>query len=105
MALRNLSLTAAKESELYDNIEGDPEYEIPDKYRPAYDDVIILQPSLLNPKPPSSGGQYELTQCPAYVPVVHSNQPAESSPTQQPASSGDVTTSGDVSTSAGVYDN
>ena len=102
MALRNLSLTAAKESELYDNIEGDPEYETPDKYRPAYDDVIIpqrAQPSLLNPEPPSSGGQYELTQCPAYVPIVHGNQPTESSSTQQPATSGDITTS------TGVYDN
>ena len=70
-----------KERELYETIEADHEYEILDKYNQAYEDVKVPPPK---PKPEaeavqplSSTGDYEFTQCPAYISVattsIHGN--------------------------------
>ena len=70
-----------KEREVYEAIEADNEYEILDKYSQAYDDIKI--PPLANlPKPEAdavklesfpAAGDYEFTQCPAYVTVATTN--------------------------------
>ena len=64
--------------DIYEAVEADHEYEILDKYnQPQYDEVKIPPPKperveaesvQLQPLP--STGDYEFTQCPAYVPVV-----------------------------------
>ena len=98
--LSNLSPTTNEESEVYETIEADYEYEILDKYNQAtYDDVKIPPPAKPQPaeaevvqlQPMASTGDYEFTQCPAYVPVattsIHSNttKPAETPSTQPTA--------------------
>ena len=80
--LNDLSPTN-KEREVYEAIEANHEYEILDKYNQPYEDVKIPPPK---PKPETeavqlqplpSTGDYEFTQCPAYVPVattsIHGN--------------------------------
>ena len=77
---------ASKEREANENVEVDHEYEVLDKYSQAYEDVQV------SPAPPpkqeqqqsSSAGDYELTQCPAYVPVTHGNKQTETTLTQPP---------------------
>ena len=63
-----------REREVYETIEADHEYEILDKYnQPQYDDVKVLppKPEPAQPQPLSvPAGDYEFTQCPAYVPVA-----------------------------------
>ena len=52
--------------------EVDHEYEILDKYSQAYDDVKSpdKSPTMKDKQSPSqSGGDFELIQCPAYIPV------------------------------------
>ena len=64
--------------DIYEAVEADHEYEIPDKYnQPQYDDVKIPPPmpepaeaESVQLRPLPSTGDYEFTQCPAYVPVV-----------------------------------
>ena len=67
-----------KEGEVYEAIEADNEYEILDKYSQAYDDIKI-PPTANLPKPEAdavklqsfpAAGDYEFTQCPAYVTIV-----------------------------------
>ena len=100
MLLSDLSPTTNKEREVYENIEADHEYEILDKYNQAtYDDVKIPPPAKSQPaeveavqlQPLASTGDYEFTQCPAYVSVtttsIHGNinKPAETPSTQSTA--------------------
>ena len=99
------SPTTNKEREVYEAIGADHEYEILDKYNQAtatYEDVKI--PPLAKPqpteaeavqlKPMASTGDYEFTQCPAYVPItttsIHGNttKPAEI-PSTQPTTTQD----------------
>ena len=57
---------------------GDHEYELIDKYskpRP-YEIPEATPPAKQAQQKPSSTGAYEFTQCPAYAPVTHGNQPA-----------------------------
>ena len=78
--LSDLSFTN-KERGVYETIEVDHEYEILDKYnQPQYDDVKIppikskpaeAESAQLQPLP--STGDYEFTQCPAYIPVATTN--------------------------------
>ena len=74
--------TTNKEREVYEIIEADHEYEILDKYNQTYEDVTVPPPA--KPKleveavqPLSSTGDYEFTECPAYIPVtttcIHGN--------------------------------
>ena len=88
--LSNLSPTN-KESEVYETAEAEHEYEILDKYSQPQHDDVSLGPKTEEPaqlQPLSSTGDYEFTQCPAYVPVAttsihdNSNKPAEISSTQ-----------------------
>ena len=101
--LSDLSPTTNKEREVYETIEADHEYEILDKYNQAtYDDVKLPPPAKPQPteaeavqlQPMASTGDYEFTQCPAYVPVattsIHGNttKPAET-PSTQPTTTRD----------------
>ena len=62
--------------DVYETIEADHEYEILDKYNhPQYDDVKIPPPKpepaeSMQLQPLPTTGDYEFTQCPAYVPVA-----------------------------------
>jgi hypothetical protein len=105
--LSDLQSPASKEREVYETIETtDHEYEILDKYSQAatYEDVKIPPPA--KPKPeaaeavqlqplPASTGDYEFTQCPAYVSVAttsihgNTNKPADSIPSTQPTAAQD----------------
>ena len=88
-----------KEKEVYETIEADHEYEILDKYnQPQYDDVKVPtpKPEPVQPQPLSApAGDYEFTQCPAYVPVAtatsHGNadKPADTPSTQPNAAQDD----------------
>ena len=86
--LSDLSPTTNKEREIYENIEADHEYEILDKYNQAtanYEDVKFPPPAKPQPteaeavqlQPMASTGDYEFSQCPAYVPMattsIHGN--------------------------------
>ena len=84
-------LSPTKEREVYETIEADHEYEILDKYnQPQYDDVKVApkpeEPVQLQPL--SSTGDYEFTQCPAYIPMAttsihgNTNKPADTPSTQ-----------------------
>ena len=74
------------------SIEADHEYEMLDKYNQAYEEIKVASDPSLAPDPPklpdqhrlppSSAGGYDFTQCPAYVPIAHGNQQAETSLTQ-----------------------
>ena len=81
--LNDISHTS-KEREAHESAEVDHEYEILDKYNQAYEEIQFPKapPPKLNS---SSAGDYELTQCPAYVPVTRGNHYAETSLTQPPA--------------------
>ena len=70
-----------KERQANENIEVDHEYEVLDKYTQAYEDVQVPQapPPKQKQQQSSSSGDYELTQCSAYVPVTHSNWQTETS--------------------------
>ena len=66
--------------DIYEAVEADHEYEILDKYnQPQYDDVKIPSPKpkpeaeSVQPQPLPSTGDYEFTQCPAYIPVATTN--------------------------------
>ena len=69
--LSDLSPTT-KERDVYETIEADHEYEILDRYsQPQYDDVKVPPPA--EPKPEvqlQPSGDYEFTQCPAYIPMA-----------------------------------
>ena len=73
-----------------ESCEVDHEYEVLDKYNQAYEDVQVTQapPPKQKQQQSSSAGDYELNQCPAYVPVTNSNCQTEISPTT--ASSAEV---------------
>ena len=87
--LSDISPTTNEESEIYETIEADHEYEILDKYyQAAYDDAPPAKPQptvaeAVQLQPMASTGDYEFTQCPAYVPMtttsIHGNttKPAE----------------------------
>ena len=63
----------SKEEAAYESTEVDHEYEILDKYNQPYDEVRIPEappPKQEQQQKSSSGDDYELTQCPAYVPVA-----------------------------------
>ena len=102
--LSDLSPTTNKEREVCETIEADHEYEILDKYNQAtYEDVKI--PPTAKPQPAEAEavqlqplpatGDYEFTQCPAYVPMattsIHGNttKPAETPSTQPTAAQDD----------------
>ena len=70
--LSDLSHTR-KERETDDPGEVDHEYEMLDKYSQAYDDVKLPDnsPTMKEKQLSSqSGGDFELIQCPAYIPVA-----------------------------------
>ena len=70
-----------KERQADESIEVDHEYEVLDKYTQAYEDIQVTQtpPPKQKQQQSSSAGDYELTQCPAYVSVAHGNQPTTAS--------------------------
>ena len=104
VVLSNLSQPTSTR-EVYETIEtADHDYEILDKYSPAtYEDIKV--PPTAKPKPAeveavqlqpmASTGDYEFTQCPAYVPMattsIHGNttKPAETPSTQPTAAQDD----------------
>ena len=61
-----------KETEAYENVGVDHEYEILDKYSQPYEIPVAPPPKQEQHQKssPAAGGDYELTQCPAYVPVI-----------------------------------
>lgn len=72
MKLSELS-TFNEEKNIYDNVDADHVYEIPvlDEHNQIYEEVQAPSP---NPEssqlqPLSSAGDFEFTQCPAYVSV------------------------------------
>ena len=71
--------------------EANHEYEMLDKYNQAYEEIkVVPRPPKLPDQqglPPSSTGDYDITQCPAYIPVVHGNQQGQQTETSlmQPA--------------------
>ena len=96
--LRNLSTVSTnKEREVYETTEADHEYEVLDKYNQAYEEVQAPPPKPelpVQPQPSSSAGDYDLTQCPAYVPVattsIHGNtNKSDTSTSIQPATAQD----------------
>ena len=78
---------------------GDHEYEFIENYTQMYE-VCEAPPSKQEYKNPSSSGGYELTQCPAYVPVTHGNKPAETSMKGPPAANSPIKDS-----AADLYEN
>ena len=84
VTLSDISHNTYKERQTYKSVEveSDHEYEMLDKYNQPYEEVQVPQ------APPP--GDYELTQCPAYVPVTHGNQQTETSLTQLPTASSSV---------------
>ena len=80
--LRDISRTS-KERHAHEIVEADHEYEVLDKYNQAYEDIRVPQapPPKQEQQQSSSAGDrdYELTQCPAYVPVIHGSQETETS--------------------------
>ena len=69
--LSDISHTS-KEREAREDVEVDHEYEVLDKYNQAYENIQVPQapPPKQEQQQSSSAGDYELTQCPAYVPVT-----------------------------------
>ena len=61
--------------------ENDHEYEPLDQYSQHYEDIKTTPPMVDQPQT-SSSGDYAFTQCPAYSPVTHGNQQAETSQTE-----------------------
>ena len=92
-----------KERDVYETIEtADHEYEILDNYN--QDNINISSPDKPKPKPEveavqmqplPSTGDYEFTQCPAYVPVAttsihgNTNEPADETSSNQPSTTQD----------------
>ena len=76
----------SKEREAHESVEVDHEYEMLDKYSQAYEDVQVppAPPPKQEQQQSSLAGDYELTQCPAYVPVTHGNKQTETTLTQPP---------------------
>jgi hypothetical protein len=101
VVLSNLSPTR----EVYETVDtADHEYEILDKFSQAatYEDIKIPLPTkpkseaeAVQLQPLSSTGNYEFTQCPAYVSVAttsihgNTNKPAETPSTQPTAAQDD----------------
>ena len=71
--------------------ELDHEYELIDKYSQPYEfRTREATPPKLEQQKPSSTGEYDFTnftQCPAYIPVTHGNQVAETAITELPLDS------------------
>ena len=61
----------SKDKEVYDTIEADHEYEMLDKYSQAYEDIKVPPPKSepADVQLQQSTGDYDYTQCPAYVSV------------------------------------
>ena len=90
--------TTNKEREVYETIEADHEYEILDKYSQAYEEVQAPPPKPelpVQPQPPSSAGDYELTQCPAYVPMTTTSIHGNTNKPDTPTSTEPITTQDD----------
>jgi hypothetical protein len=74
---------AYHERNFYEDVEADHVYDVPvlDKHDQVYEEVQApsTKPEALQPQPSSSIGDFELTQCPAYVSLattshsIHSN--------------------------------
>ena len=99
-----------EERGVYETIEADREYEILDKYNQPYEDVRV--PPLVKPKPEaevvqplSSTGDYEFSQCPAYIPVQPLSSTGDYEFSQCPAYITVATTSIHDSTSTKPMDN
>ena len=71
----------SKERHADDSVDVNNEYEVLDKYSQAYEEIQVSQapPPKQEQQQSSSAGDYELTQCTAYVPVTHGNQLTETS--------------------------
>ena len=92
VVLSNIDITQSiKEREA--GTEGDHEYELLDKYSQLYEDIEIPKttPPKSGEQKSSSAGDYEFTHCPAYVPVTHGNQQADTTSSQPSASTGPST--------------
>ena len=109
-----MSHIGSKERDTYENVEADHEYEILDKYNKYYEDIPSLSTLPPNPEQQQSllpRADYELTKCPAYVPVTHGNQTVESTLTQPtslsspPQSIAHDQTDTREDTAVGVYEN
>ena len=69
-------------NEIIKNTGSEADYEMLDNYNPDYEDIKVVEPLSLPDRrglPPSSVGDYNITQCPAYIPIAHGNQQAETS--------------------------
>ena len=72
MLLSDINKTACETK----NGEAEHEYEMLDKYNQEYEEIKVIP----RPQPTQQAGdQYDITQCPAYVPVAHGNQQTETS--------------------------
>ena len=89
-----------KEAQEVGGDSEDHEYEFIDNYSQLYE-VCEATPSKQEYKNPSSSSGYKLTQCPAYVPVTHGNQPAEISMKRPPAANSPIK----ESAAADLYEN
>jgi hypothetical protein len=74
-----------------------------DKYNPNYEEIKAVEPLNLSDQrgvPPSSAGDYDITQCPAYIPVAHGNQEGQLAETSliRPASTTATKDSSEIST-------
>ena len=114
VTLKDMSHIGSKERDTYENVEADHEYEILDKYSKDYEDIPSLSTPPPNPEQQQSSlprADYELTKCPAYVPVTHGNQVIETTLTQPtslsspPQSTAHDQTDTREDTSVGVYEN
>ena len=72
--------------------EANHDYEMLDNYNQVYEEIKVVQPPKLPdqrglPSPLSSASDYDITQCPAYVPIAHGNQQGQQAETSlmQPA--------------------
>ena len=85
----------SREKAAYESVEVDHEYEILDKYNLPYDEVRLSEappPKQEQQQQSSSADDYELTQCPAYVPIAttpgdHGDESTTSSTHDQPPNS------------------
>ena len=76
-----------KERDIYETTEADHEYEILENYNQLHEDIKVpppkpkLEAEALQLQALSSTGDYEFTQCPAYVPVtsIYGNDKQETS--------------------------
>ena len=79
--LSDITHTSNKERYAQETVDVNNEYEVLDKYNQAYEEIQVSQalPPEQEQQKSSSAGDYELSQCPAYVPVTHGNQLTETS--------------------------